>query len=158
MRYYLIDKVTELRPGEGARGVKSVSLSDEVLHDHFPDYPTLPGALLVEGAAQLGGFFLEMSLNTQGAPLRRALLAQIKDARFYERVGPGTLVDVAVTLESTLGDAAQLRAEARAGEALAMRALLTFVLKEIPSERVHEQRRYVYRLWTSHFDPPPTIL
>src|SRR5262249_56251763 len=56
MRYFLVDKVTELVPGERIRGVKCVSLSDEVLHDHFPDFPVMPGALIVEAGAQLAGF------------------------------------------------------------------------------------------------------
>ena len=47
MRYFLIDKVTELVPGERARGVKNVTLSDETLHDHFPDHPIMPGALIL---------------------------------------------------------------------------------------------------------------
>ena len=38
------------------------------------------------------------------------------------------------------------------------RAQLTFVMKAIDSERVHEQRRYVYRLWTRDLTPPVTIL
>ena len=52
MRYYLIDKVTALTPGRSATGLKCVTLTDEVLHDHFPDHPMLPGALIVEAAAQ----------------------------------------------------------------------------------------------------------
>ena len=44
MRYYLIDKVTALQVGTSATGVKCVTLTDEVLHDHFPDHPMLPGA------------------------------------------------------------------------------------------------------------------
>ena len=61
MRYYLIDKVTELSVGRRARGVKCATLTDEILHDHFPDFPMLPGALIVEAAAQLAGFLLEIA-------------------------------------------------------------------------------------------------
>src|SRR4029079_7831143 len=71
MRYYLIDKVTELTAGQSARGVKCVTLTDEVVHDHFPDFPMLPGALIVEAAAQLAGFLLEMTFNRPGDPVVR---------------------------------------------------------------------------------------
>src|SRR3989475_7482781 len=89
MRYYLIDKVTELVPGERASGVKNITLSDEILHDHFPDYPVMPGTLILEAAAQLAGFLLEMTFNKAGAPLLRALLIQVQQAKFHETAGPG---------------------------------------------------------------------
>jgi len=157
MRFFLIDRVTEIVPGHRARGIKTVSLSDEILHDHFPDYPVMPGALVLEAAAQLGGFLAEMSVNKPGAPLLRAVLVTVDQAKFYEPAGPGDCLDVAVTLESTLSGAAQLAAEVRAGERRIARATLTFVLRAIDSERVHEQRRALYRLWTRRLDPPITI-
>jgi 3-hydroxyacyl-[acyl-carrier-protein] dehydratase len=135
-----------------------VSLSDEVLHDHFPDFPVMPGALIVEAAAQLAGFLLEMTFNQPETPLRRALLVQIEDARFYETAGPGDTLDIVVRLESRLETAAQASAEVHVGEKRIARARLTFVMKAIDSEKVHEQRRYVYRLWTRDLKPPVTIL
>src|ERR1044071_5054987 len=101
MRYYLIDKVTSLDLGKEARGIKCVTLTDEILHDHFPDYPMLPGALIVEAAAQLAGFLLEMSFNGDGRPLVRALLVQVQRAKFYNAVGPGDSMEVVFTIDST---------------------------------------------------------
>jgi len=40
------------------------------------------------------------------------------------------------------------------GDKIVSRGTLTFVLKAIESARIHEQRRYVYRLWTRDFSPP----
>src|ERR1051326_1242832 len=140
MRYYLIDKVTEFVAGERARGLKSVTLSDEILHDHFPDFPVMPGALVIEAMAQLGGFLLEMTLNRSGEPIRRALLVQIQNAKFHEMAKPGDRLDITVRLDSTLSGAAQVEADARVGDERIARAMLTFVLREIASERVHDQR------------------
>jgi 3-hydroxyacyl-[acyl-carrier-protein] dehydratase len=158
MRYFLVDKVTELLPGERIRGLKCVSLSDEVLHDHFPDFPVMPGALIVEAGAQLAGFLLEATFNQPDRPLLRALMVQIQDARFYETVGPGDTIELTARLESRLEAAAQTSVEAQVGTARVARATLTFVMKAIESEKVHEQRRYVYRLWTRDLRPPITIL
>lgn len=157
MRYFLIDKVTELVPGTRARGVKCVSLSDPILHDHFPDYPIMPGALIIEGAAQLAGFLLEATVNREGEPLRRALLMQIKEARFYETAGPGDRMEFDVRIESLLEAAGRVQAEVAIGDKRIARAELTFVMKTIDSERIHEQRRYIYKLWTRDLEPPVTI-
>jgi 3-hydroxyacyl-[acyl-carrier-protein] dehydratase len=158
MRYFLIDRVTELLPGERARGVKCVTLGDEVLHDHFPDFPILPGALLVEAAAQLAGFLLECTVNRAGEPPLRALMVQIRNAKFHEAAGPGDAIEIAVSIDSRIDTAAEVTADARVGDRRLARAQLTFVMKRIESERLHEQRRTLYRLWTRDLNPKPTIL
>jgi 3-hydroxyacyl-[acyl-carrier-protein] dehydratase len=157
MRYYLIDKVTELVPGVRAAGVKCVTLTDEVLHDHFPDYPMLPGALIVEAAAQLAGFLLEMSFNGAGKPLVRAMLVQIQRAKFHHPVGPGEAMQVEVTIDSTRETSAQVDFHAHAGGRRAARGTLQFVLREIDVPRIHEQRRAVYALWTRDIQPAPVL-
>jgi 3-hydroxyacyl-[acyl-carrier-protein] dehydratase len=154
MRYYLIDKVTELTAGQSARGVKCVTLTDEILHDHFPDFPMLPGALIVEAAAQLSGFLLEMTFNRAGEPVVRALLVQIQRAKFYEPVGPGDRLEIVTTLQSSRESSAEVGFDATVDGRNAARGTLTFVLRGIESPRVHEQRRYVYALWTREFSPP----
>lgn len=154
MRYYLIDKVTALTPGVSATGVKCVTLTDEVLHDHFPDYPMLPGALIVEAAAQLAGFLLEMTFNRPGEPVVRALLVQIQRAKFHEPVGPGDRLEIITTIEADRESSAQVAFQATVEGKEAARGTLTFVLRSIDSPRVHEQRRYVYGLWTRGFSPP----
>jgi 3-hydroxyacyl-[acyl-carrier-protein] dehydratase len=148
VRYFLLDRVTDVVPGESARGVKNVTLTDEVLHDHFPDFPILPGALLVEAMAQLAGFLLEVTHNADDKPLVRALLVGIGSAKFSRAAEPGDSIEIAVRAGSSLDAAAQIEAEARVGGERIARAQLTFMLKEVDSDRVHEQRRYLYRLWT----------
>ncbi len=157
MRYFLIDKVTELRIGERARGVKNVTLSDEVLHDHFPDYPIMPGMLILEGAAQLAGFLLEMTFNREERPPRRALLVKVEQAKFRDTTGPGDQLDIEVAMDSTLETAAMVRVDVRVGERQIARGSLSFVMKEIDSQRIHEQRRYVYELWTRDLELPCPI-
>ncbi|MBI4678212.1 MAG: beta-hydroxyacyl-ACP dehydratase [Elusimicrobia bacterium] len=158
MRYFLIDRVTELVVGKSVKGIKTVTLSDQILHDHFPDHPVMPGALIVEAAAQLAGFLLEVTLNRRGGPPRRALLVQIEHAKFYALCEPGDRMEIAVTMGSQLEDAVQAAAEVTVDGKRAARASLTFVMKDVDSEKVHEQRRYLYKLWTKHLQPPPEIL
>jgi len=158
MRYYLIDRVTALTPGESARGIKCVTLTDEILHDHFPDFPMLPGALVVEAAAQLSGFLLEMTFNAnadaEGTPVLRAVLAQIQRAKFHHAVEPGDCLDIVATIAGMHESSAQVDFEAAVGGEQAARGTLTFVMREIDSPRVHEQRRQIYALWTRGMLPP----
>src|SRR5579885_764556 len=158
MRFFLIDKVTELVPGEHVRGVKNVTLTDEVLHDHFPDHPIMPGVLVLEAASQLAGRLLEAKLNSLGETPRRALLVQVELAKFHEPAGPGDQLDIVVRIESLREAAAQVVAEVTAGPKRVARAGLTFVMRHVESERVHEQRRYIYRLWMRELKTPVTIL
>lgn len=150
MRYFLLDRVLELVPGERARGVKAVTLTDETLHDHFPDHPILPGALVIEAGAQLGGFLLEMS----GVPPRhRAVLVQIDKAKLKGPAIPGDRIVFDATLVSRLETAARVDVEAHVDDKPIARAQLTFMLQDVASERVHEQRRALYRIWTRDLDP-----
>ena len=157
MRYFLIDRVTEIVVGERIRGVKAVSLTDEILHDHFPDHPVLPGMLVLEGAAQLAGFLLELSFDTGEDPVRRALLVMVESAKFHDTAGPGDLLEFEAVLDSKLPEAAKVKVEVSCEGRRVARARLTFVMKEILSEAVHEQRRGLYRLWTRTLESPPPI-
>ncbi len=148
MRYILLDRVTEILPGLLARGLKAVTLTDDVLHDHFPDYPVLPGALLIEAAAQLSGFLIEATENRPGEPPRRALLVQVDKAKFYRPAQPGDSVELLAEIGQTMDGASKINVEATIRGERCMKGSLTFMLRHIESERVHEQRRYLYALWT----------
>ena len=155
MRYFLVDKVTSLARGARATGIKNVTLTDGTLHDHFPDHPLFPGALVIEALAQLGGFLIEMS---DVPPDHRAILVGIDRAKFSLPAQPGDQIELDVTLRSRMDLAAQLDAEARVGGQRAARASLTFMLRHVASARVHEQRRSLYRLWMRDLDTPPELL
>jgi 3-hydroxyacyl-[acyl-carrier-protein] dehydratase len=159
MRYFLIDRVVAFAPGERVRGIKNVTLSDEVLHDHFPEYPLMPGALIIESAAQLAGFLLEVGQEPdENGAVRRALLIQIDKAKLRDRARPGDQLEVTVALTSMLHAAAQVHAEVIVGERRIAQADLTFSLMTVAEEAIHEQRRRLYRLWTRDLDLPVPIL
>lgn len=148
MRYFLLDKVTELVPGERARGLKCVTLTDEVLHDHFPDFPVLPGVLVVEAAAQLAGLLIEATENRdESVEPRRAVLVQIQRAKFHKPAQPSDRLEIVATLGPTLDSAAQANVEVTIDGELCCRASITFMLQTIDSPRLHEKRRELYRLW-----------
>jgi 3-hydroxyacyl-[acyl-carrier-protein] dehydratase len=164
VRFFLVDRVTEVVVGERVRGAKCVTLTDEVLHDHFPDHPIFPGTLLVEAVAQLAGYLLEATFDAEAraagdearltSPLR-AILTKIDDARFYEAASPGDRLDLEARISSIMGTAAQVKGEVKIDGKRAARVGLTFVLRAVDSPRVHEQRRALYRIWARSLPGAP---
>lgn len=159
MRYFLIDKVKKFELGRSVSGIKNVTLTDEVLHDHFPDYPIMPGSLIIEASAQLAGFLLERTYEQEQKERKgyiRALLMQVKQAKFYNTAGAGDTLNIDVNITSLLDSAAQVSVHVRVEDKDIMKGELYFAMKEIESERLHQQREYIYKLWTK--DLPATSL
>ena len=96
--FLLVDKIVELEPGKRAVGVKNVTYNENFFAGHFPDRPTMPGVLIVEAMAQVGGILL---LATTGNEGKIALFAGIDKVRFRQPVRPGdTLIMKAESLRS----------------------------------------------------------
>lgn len=95
MHWCWIDRFIEFDRGRRAKAVKSVSLTEEYLHDHFPGYPVMPKSLVIEGLAQTGGLLIcEFSDFTE-----RVVLAKIPKARFLSEVVPGDQLVYTTTVE-----------------------------------------------------------
>lgn len=159
MKYFLLDRIDAIEIGKEARGTKCITLTDEVLHDHFPDHPILPGALIVEGLAQLAGFLLEATVNrgdtSDNQTVRRAILAQVDKMKFHHMSGPGDSLTYTTKIEFLREDAAQVSVEAACGAERRAAGKLTFALLPIDSPNVTAQRLSVYKIWTRQLSNPP---
>lgn len=147
MRYLLLDRITELDPPARARGIKVCSLSEDYLADHFPGHPVMPGALLVEGLAQLGGVLVEASLRARGRDDLHALLLAADRARFRQLVRPGDRVELEALGEHATEDGGRVRGTARVDGVVVAEASLTFALVKVSNPRVIERRREYLNLW-----------
>lgn len=157
MRYFLFDKVTKVKVGESVEGVKAITLSDPILHDHFPDYPIMPGALIMEGLAQLAGFLLETTINQTDENIKRAVFIQVDKLKFYKTSGPGELLTYHSQIKSIMDDSARVTVQASCGDEVRAKGTLTFQMMDINSENVTKQRMDLYRIWTKGLENCPTL-
>lgn len=95
--FLMVDRVDELEPGVKATGVKAVSGNEWFFMGHFADKKVMPGVLIVEAIAQMGGIAL-LSMDEMKGKL--AFLGRIKSARFREQVVPGDSLVLEATLDT----------------------------------------------------------
>lgn len=55
--FLLVDKIVEVEPGKRIVGIKNVTINEPFFQGHFPDHPIMPGVLIIEAMAQVGGLF-----------------------------------------------------------------------------------------------------
>jgi 3-hydroxyacyl-[acyl-carrier-protein] dehydratase len=115
VRFVLVDRVTSVDYGRQATGVKVFSPGDDYFRDHFPGYPLVPGVLLLESMAQLGGRLIEASLRERSGLEVLPVLAMIRDARFHEPVRPGDRVDLTAEIVSLAESRARIAGVAAVG-------------------------------------------
>jgi UDP-3-O-[3-hydroxymyristoyl] N-acetylglucosamine deacetylase/3-hydroxyacyl-[acyl-carrier-protein] dehydratase len=85
--FLLVDKILELEPDKRVVGVKNVTINEPFFQGHFPGHPIMPGVLIIEAMAQVGGMALLPPGDGSGGKI--LYLAGIDQARFRRPVGPG---------------------------------------------------------------------
>lgn len=121
----LIDKVTDLVPGEKCVALRNVTAHEEVFNGHFPGNPVLPGVLIVEALAQTGAVALLSMDDFKG---KTAYFGGIKSAKFRKVVRPGDQLRLEVTLEKIKNNIGLGKGTAYIGDKKACTAELTFMI------------------------------
>lgn len=99
MRFSLLDRIDELHPGERIAAVKTLSLAEEYLADHFPRFPVMPGVLMLEAMIQAGAWLVRASEDFEHSMV---VLKEAKNVKYGQFVEPGqTLQVTAEVVEQT---------------------------------------------------------
>lgn len=102
MRFILIDKVVSLEPGKQIKTLKSVSLAEEYLADHFPTFPVLPGVLLLEGLIESASWLVRQTENFAHSMI---LLEHAKNVKYKSFLAPGAQIEYTVEAKTIEGNA-----------------------------------------------------
>ena len=86
--FLLVDRMFDMDRDESAVGLKNVTINEPFFQGHFPDFPVMPGDLIIEGLAQTAGALCVHSLGERYKP-QLVYLMGIDRAKFRKPVVPG---------------------------------------------------------------------
>lgn len=99
--FLLVDKILEIETGKKAVGLKNVTINEPFFQGHFPGTPIMPGVLIVEAMAQVGGIAILSMEEYKG---KLAVLTGIEKMKFRKQVVPGdTLIMEAELIAFKMG-------------------------------------------------------
>ena len=128
--FALVDRIVDGEEGKWAKGIKCVTVNEPFFQGHFPQYHVMPGVLIVEAMAQVGGVALLSMPENKG---KLALFGGIKNARFRRQVVPGDVLEIECTLTKMKGPVGIGEAKAMVDGQVAATAELTFALVKGPA-------------------------
>jgi len=147
MRFFLIDKIIEWKPGERASAIKNIALSEDFFDDHFPRMPIMPGVLILEGMAQLGGVLLEETVKIKLGVEDKAIMTMIDKTKFRDITRPGDqlVYEAVISGFNDMGGRVSVTA-LKSGKAV-VSTTFTFVFKKIDDQYLIRDRKRLLALW-----------
>lgn len=121
--FRFVDQITVLEPGKSATGIYHVRGDEAFLEAHFPGNPMMPGVILIEALAQLGGIVAQ---SDPGLPkLENVRLAAVQSAKISGSAVPGEQLVIQARLTGRLGPLVQLQGEILVEERPILNARIT---------------------------------
>jgi len=108
MYFSLIDKIETLEPGKRIVATKSLSMAEEYLRDHFPNFPVMPGVLMLEALTQASAWLIRVSENFAHSIVVLKEARNVKYARFVQ---PGQTLNIISEIVQEDGNLVTLKAE-----------------------------------------------
>src|SRR5690606_31162117 len=124
--FLLIDKIVEIEEDKRAVGIKNVTANEPFFQGHFPEYPVMPGVLIVEALAQVGAVAILGKEENRG---KLALFAGIDNCRFKRQVKPGDTLRLEVEITRVRGPIGKGRAVATVDGEVACQTDIMFAIQ-----------------------------
>ncbi|HLS66173.1 MAG TPA: 3-hydroxyacyl-ACP dehydratase FabZ [Pseudogracilibacillus sp.] len=124
--FLLVDRVLEMEEGKRVVGLKNVSANEQFFVGHFPEYPVMPGVLILEALAQVGAIaVLDMEQNKG----KIGFLAGVDKCRFKREVKPGDQLRLEVEIMRMRGMVGKGKGIATVDGEVACEAEIMFAIK-----------------------------
>ena len=124
--FLLVDRMEEVNPGKSGVGIKCVTVAEPHLAGHFPGRPLMPGVLILEHQAQVGGVML---LAVPSVERRLALLAGVEKAGFKRQVVPGDVLRTEAKLVKQKGQVGWVECTSTVNDEFVCQSLLLFAME-----------------------------
>ena len=125
--FLLVDRIIEIDPFKSATGIKNVTYNEPQFHGHFPHQSIMPGVLILEAMAQVGGIAMLYPEENRG---KIALFGGMDNIKFKKPVSPGDQMIMKAELMKVHGDYGRLHAEAFVDGIFAAQGDFTFALQQ----------------------------
>ena len=123
--FLLVDRILELVPGKRAVGLKNITVNEPFFQGHFPQRAIMPGVLVIEIMAQVGGVMILAVEEHRG---KLAYIGTVDNAKFRRPIVPGDSLEVTVELVRLRGNMGKVRCVARVHGEEAAEADIMFAL------------------------------
>jgi 3-hydroxyacyl-[acyl-carrier-protein] dehydratase len=156
MHFTLVDRVLSYQAGVKITTVKSVSLSEEYLADHFPRFPVLPGVLMLEAMTEAAAWLLRI---TEGFSQTMITLKEAKNVKFGAFVTPGKTLQIDAQMMKHDVDLSQFKVSASVEGKPACSGRLILEHYNLADRRPHLAptdtilRRHFRQQWALIFQP-----
>jgi 3-hydroxyacyl-[acyl-carrier-protein] dehydratase len=108
--FLLVDRILELEPGKRAVGIKNVTANEPFFQGHFPQRAVMPGVLIIEAMAQVGGV---MILSVEEHKNKLAYLGTVDGVKFRRPIVPGDTLEMETELLRVRSNMGKVRCIAR---------------------------------------------
>lgn len=121
MRFTLVDRITELVPGERITAIKNLSMAEEYLMDHFPGFPVMPGVLMLEAMTQAAAWLIRASEDFSHSTV---LLKEARNVTYLSFVEPAQTLVVNASILKQDDRLTTVKAEGKVGDTNTVKARL----------------------------------
>jgi 3-hydroxyacyl-[acyl-carrier-protein] dehydratase len=127
--FLLVDRAEDYVAYRSLTGIKCVTITEPFFVGHFPQFPVMPGVLIIEAMAQTGGILMSKSASLDLAK-KTILFMAVDNCRFRQPVRPGDVLRMPVEVLRARPEVARFKGRAFVGEALVAEVEFTAMVVE----------------------------